>query len=114
MNKRLSFTDAMRVRRERAAFRVGSWLLRQSGSVGANEWARMENEVRVVQQWNGIATALKGVAVERFDKLIAVVRLADGLLSSGQPDRAQEQLRMALLMAPARRRAPSRGDTSNG
>lgn len=88
---------ALGFRAQRLAYRMAQRLMEWSGSAAAKEWAEArETRWQALKQY-AVAEEKRLLAERTLRDFATTMKLVDGLLSTGQADRAQEQLRVALI-----------------
>lgn len=78
-------------------FNVGMWLLEQSGDAGYDAWYQLGRRAAIADVTAERASEERRTVSFQMRQLRHSVKLADGLISSGQPEEAQKQLRVALI-----------------
>lgn len=89
----------MRDKWQRWCYRQAQRLMKWSGSAGATEWFEAQEMRRLALQKFCVAEDRRLTAERKFRDFFYTARLVDGLISAGHPDRAQEQLRVAIIAA---------------
>lgn len=70
-----------------------------SGSTAASEWFEAQETRRLALTKYAEAEGRRLTAERKLRDFVYAARLTDGLLSAKLPDRAQEQLRVAIIAA---------------
>jgi hypothetical protein len=83
---------------KRLAFKLGMKLLAYSGDAGARLWFHNDAMASVAERQIDGAEARRRAAENTVASLRTFVRTADSLLSMGEKDKAQAQLRMGLVL----------------
>lgn len=82
---------------QRWAYRLAQYLMEWSGSAGADEWLEARRTRHIAIERFAEAEDRRLWAERELRNLLHTMKLIDGLLSTKQPERAQEQLRIALI-----------------